>query len=259
MKNITLISDWKLRDPYVGMFKGELFTAFPDAHVIDITHSINTFHLAQTAFILKNSYRSFPQGSLHIILTGLSLSKSARPLIVQYDHHWFLGEDNGIFALLFEDECKNLKAWQYPEMNDKSINTKIIEMAGWCFEQSLEKKAALFANDKFIQKSSFKPSYSQAYNTLTGEVIFIDAAANAITNIPASFFHEVRKNRNFTLKIVGRKELITSVYYDSYRENKDSIYLVPNRLGYIEISFYPANIAAMAAIYVNDRVEITFE
>ena len=93
----------------------------------------------------------------------------------------------------------------------------------------------------------------------TPHSFFIDAAANAITNIPASLFHEVRQNRNFTLKITGRKELITSAYYESYRESKDSIYLITNKLGYIEISFYPANIATIAAIYVNDRVEINFE
>jgi len=259
MKNITLISDWKLRDPYVGMFKGELFTLFTDINTIDITHSIQPSHIPQTAFILKNCYTSFPKGSLHIILTGFSLSKSSLPVITQYDEHWFLGEDTGIFSLLFENEYKNLKAWQYPEKNSKSINAKIMEMAEWCFEQTLEKKAILYPNDKFIHKTTFKPSYSQTHDTLTGEVICIDSVANAITNIPVDFFHEVRKNRNFTLKIDSRKELISSTYYESYQENADSVYLIPNRLGYIEISFYPANIAAMAAIYVGNHVKITFQ
>lgn len=258
MKNITLISDWKLRDPYVGMFKGELFKVIPDSNIIDITHSINTFQLAQTAFILKNSYSSFPKGALHIILTGLSLPKSSLPVITQYDDYWFLGEDTGIFSLLFEDECKNMKAWQYPEKNAKSITAKIIEMAEWCFEQSLEKKAILYHN-KFVYKNVFKPSYSHANNTLTGDIIYIDAATNAITNIPVALFHEVRENRNFTLRISCRKELITSEYYESYQSTEKEIYLVPNKLGYIELSFYPANFAAIASVFVNDRVEIKFE
>ena len=259
MKNTTLISDWKLRDPYIGMFKGELFTAIPDINIIDITHSIHTFHIPQTAFILKSSYKSFPKGTVHIILTGLSLSKSSLPVVAQYDGHWFLGEDTGIFSLLFENECENLAAWQYPEKNAKSVNAKIIEMTEWCFEQTIEKKALPYPNDKFIRKTVFKPFYSQTHNTLTGEVLFIDGAANAITNIPVVLFQEVRQNKNFTLKVSGRKEIITSAYYESYRETEETIYLVPNRLGYIEISFYPANIAAIAAIYVNDRVEISFE
>ena len=259
MKNITLISDWKLRDPYVGMFKGELFTAFPDMNIIDITHSLQNYHLPQTAFILKNSYKSFPKGTLHIILTGISLSETSPLVITQYDDHWFLGKDTGIFSLLFENEYKQLKAWQYPKKDGKSINAKIMEMIEWCFEQTLENNALIYPNDKFVYKTTFKPSYSQANNTITGEVIFIDGAANAITNIPVSLFHEARQNRNFTLKISSRKELITSEYHGYYRETEESIYLVPNRLGFIEISFYPAYIAAIAAIYVNDRVEISFK
>ena len=64
MKTITLISDWKLRDPYVAMFKGQLLKAVPDANIIDITHAIDSFSIEQTAFILKNSYSSFPEQSL---------------------------------------------------------------------------------------------------------------------------------------------------------------------------------------------------
>ena len=82
MKNITLISNWKLRDPYVAMFKGQLWKAIPDANIIDITHAVDGFSVEQTAFILKNSYKSFPEQTLHIILTGTTMSHTSMPVMV---------------------------------------------------------------------------------------------------------------------------------------------------------------------------------
>ncbi len=194
MKNITLISDWKLRDPYVAMFKGEILTAFPEVNILDLTHSITLHHIPQTAFILRNSYLSFPNGTVHLILTGLSFSKDSLPVIAQYNGHWFIGEDTGIFSLLFDGD-ENFTCRQYPKKNKKSLNQKIIEMVGWLFGQTIEKETVPYP--KIVPKTAYKPSYSKLSDTITGKIVFIDGAANAITNIPVSLFHEARKNRNF--------------------------------------------------------------
>ena len=53
---ITLLSDWRLRDPYVAMLKGELWKAQPDAQILDITHYVDKFNLPQTALLMKTSY-----------------------------------------------------------------------------------------------------------------------------------------------------------------------------------------------------------
>ena len=42
---ITLISDWRLRDPYVAMFKGALLSESPEANLLDITHYVDVFNL----------------------------------------------------------------------------------------------------------------------------------------------------------------------------------------------------------------------
>ena len=37
---IALITDFGLRDPYVGMMKGVIATLCPEAEVIDLTHGV---------------------------------------------------------------------------------------------------------------------------------------------------------------------------------------------------------------------------
>lgn len=256
MKIATLISDWKLRDPYLSMFKGELITALPDLQIFDITHTIDLYSVKQTAFILKNSYQSFPKGSLHIILTGLAFSDIASPILLEHDGHYFMGKDNGIFFLMFNESEHKLEAFQMKEQEEKSsITKKIIQMAGWFFDNQLSDHCIAYQDFKRLLVSTVV----QEENKITGSIVYLDSACNAITNIPVSLFHKIRANRSFKVTAGDRKHLVTSLYQDYYAHSDGEVYLVPNRLGFIEISIYHGNIAALANLHVDDSVEITFE
>ena len=115
---ITLLSDWRLRDPYVAMLKGELLKAQPEAQLIDITHYVDKFNLLQTALLMKTSYTSFPEGSVHLILTNMSLNSTFSPVALFHNGHWFIGEDNGVFFLMFGQEAA-LKGFQ---LTDNEVN-----------------------------------------------------------------------------------------------------------------------------------------
>ena len=92
---VTLLSDWRLRDPYVSMFKGSLLSVFPEVQIIDMTHYVDKFNLPQTALLMKSGYGSFPEGSIHLILTNMSLNSTFSPVLLPHNGHYFIGEDNG--------------------------------------------------------------------------------------------------------------------------------------------------------------------
>lgn len=255
MKIVTLISDWKLRDPYIAMFKGELISAIPDIHIFDITHSIDLYNIQQTAFILKNSYLSFPKDTLHIVLTGLSFSDVTPLVLVSHNGHFFLSEDNGLFSLMFSEES-GWTAYRMDEKDEKtSITEKMNRIANWHFNGELSEHSIECDNLKTLISSRI----NLTGNKLTGKIIYIDSACNAISNIPVSFFHEICNNRKFKVIAGERRNLITSVYHDYYQDSDGGVYLVPNRLGFIEISIYHGNIAALADLHVGDAIDIIFE
>jgi len=102
MAIITLTSDWGLCDHYVSAVKGAIISRMPNANIIDITHSINKFSLSETAFIIKNAYRNFPDNSIHIIGVNSESSIETPHTVIYYNNHYFIGSDNGLFALLCE-------------------------------------------------------------------------------------------------------------------------------------------------------------
>ena len=74
MPIITLTSDWGTKDHYLASVKGAILKQIPDARIIDISHHITPHNLTEAAFILRNAYRDFPEGTVHIvgISTGLT-------------------------------------------------------------------------------------------------------------------------------------------------------------------------------------------
>ena len=81
MQIVTLTSDNGLQDYYVASIKGAILNQMPQAYVIDISHNIRPFDVANAAFQLRCCYQDFPKGTIHIIgvdgepvLTGDKLS-----------------------------------------------------------------------------------------------------------------------------------------------------------------------------------------
>ena len=66
MAIITLITDWHEGDHYLSALKGKLIGLMPELQIVDISHQLPSFAYIKAAFILRNSYRSFPKGTVHI-------------------------------------------------------------------------------------------------------------------------------------------------------------------------------------------------
>lgn len=67
MAVITLTSDYGLKDHYVAALKGALYREIGSPEIVDVTHQIEAFNLTETAFILRNAYHHFPEGTIHVV------------------------------------------------------------------------------------------------------------------------------------------------------------------------------------------------
>ena len=104
MAIITLTTDWGTKDHYIGAVKGTILRQMPEATIVDITHAIPAFDLNQAAFIIRNFYKNFPAGSIHILAVNTEASIRHPHTLVKYEEHWFIGADNGIFSLIFDNK-----------------------------------------------------------------------------------------------------------------------------------------------------------
>lgn len=250
---VTLISDWRTRDPYVAMFKGKLLSAVPDAEIMDISHVVDLFNVNQTAFLTLQSYNKFPKGSIHIMLTNASATSSFAPVVVEYDGHFFIGEDNGIFCIMFNLHFP-ITGHQYSGNTPRALD-RIVELAQAVVDNKLESVTKEYTS--FKRLFSALPIHFNNDKTIEGEIVYIDAYFNAITNIPVSMFKEAVGNGTFQATIQSKKEWKCQIYHESYTPEEE-FYFTGNALGCLEIAMYQGNVAILADFKVGDKITIKY-
>ena len=102
MKIITLTTDLGLKDHYVASLKGNILRQFPDCQIIDISHQITKYSIPEAAFVFKNAYKEFPEGTIHILGVKPEADKQVKHIAIEHNNHFFIGADNGQFSIILD-------------------------------------------------------------------------------------------------------------------------------------------------------------
>jgi S-adenosylmethionine hydrolase len=95
---VTLLTDFGLEDPFVGVMKGVLLGNHQLVRVVDLTHGIRPGAISEGAFWLERSYRYFPAGTVHCAVVDPGVGSARAAVVVAAERHYFVGPDNGLLA-----------------------------------------------------------------------------------------------------------------------------------------------------------------
>ena len=256
MPIITLTSDWGIKDHYLAMVKGAILKQVPDARIIDISHQVPPHDLTQAAFIIRNSYREFPEGTVHII--GISTEESdVHPHTAIFaDGHYFIGADNGILTMILDkapEKIVEITLMQDSEFftfstRDRFVKAAAMLVSGEDISTLGDERESL--NQKFL----FSPVVEN--NIIKGIVIYVDNYENVITNITREKFREVGKGRKFTISFRG-EEIHT--IHESYSDVPvGEILALFGHNGHLEIAMNNGTASGLLGLHPDDPVRIEF-
>ncbi|GAB7021729.1 SAM hydrolase/SAM-dependent halogenase family protein [Salidesulfovibrio brasiliensis] len=120
-KVIGLLTDFGLSDPYVGQVKAVLAARCPDCHVVDLTHGVEPFNIAQGAFFLASSAGYFPGGSVLLGVVDPGVGSKRRMLVARQDGLTFVAPDNGLACLALDAE--KTEFYHVREAGDRASST----------------------------------------------------------------------------------------------------------------------------------------
>jgi len=100
---ITLLTDFGVSDPYVGVMKGVLRSLAPAATVIDLTHEVSPQDVLQGAFLLEQAHRHFPTGTVHLVVVDPGVGTTRRRLAIAAGDYFYVGPDNGVLSAAIAD------------------------------------------------------------------------------------------------------------------------------------------------------------
>ena len=275
MSIITLITDFGYKDQFVAQMKGEIYSNNPESQVVDISHNISPFNIMEAAYILENSYKSFPDNTIHIIDVDSEKNKEKKHIIVKLDNHYFITSDNGIMSILSQN-INYQEIYEISILNElKPMQSSLKTFSKVACHLSMGGKPEIVGKkiNNLKNVKNLKPFVNSENTQIISSVIYIDHFGNVITNIKKSFFEEIGKGRKFEISARNYKfKKIYSSYSDiinfnlseDQRSDEGKALIIFNSNNYLQISIYrsnPENVgtaATLLGLKIYDSVSVMF-
>ncbi len=201
MPIVTLMTDFGNKDYAVAAVKGAIHCTLDNPKIVDISHQISPYNPTEAAYVLKNAYKNFPKGSIHIIGVESEKTSENQHLAMFFDGHYFIGADNGIFAMI-KGDLKSEKIVAI-DIHDKMPRTyPVLEVFVWVAAH-ISNKGTLEVVGKSVDHikeiKELRPVINQQRDQIIGAVIYVDNYGNVVTNVTRKLFNEVGKSRAFTI------------------------------------------------------------
>ena len=255
---ITLITDFGLDDPFVGIMKGVILNIEPEAHIIDITHNIEPQNIFQASQVLKATYPWYPRKTIHIVVVdpgvgGPALNKSPktsnlsliiegrgplgkRPIVVQSQFQTFIGPDNGVLTSALGSKSRTY------ELNNPKYFLRNISNT-FHGRDLFAPAAAWIANGINASKMGPRilkpirldlPEATLKSNYIKGEIIYIDRFGNATTNISAELISTIFASSD-TIELEIGKNKIDGLVTGYFQVNPGQTGAILNSWNQVEI------------------------
>ena len=256
MSCITLLSDFGLIDASVASAKGILRQYTPHLPIVDISHSIEPFHLQQAAYILASAYKNFSSGTAHVILFDVFSEKEPRLLLCEKEGHYFLAPDNGILSLTFRNGYDHV--WNCFDLNREQAFKDWLHRTGNIILQLQSLAAADLQLEECELKNApvhWLPKVDG--NTVECHVIHIDRFENVVLNITKQQFEEVGKGRPFRIQFMrGEQISYLSNHYSDEREGEKLCRF--NATGYLEIAINRGKAASLFGLRLYQKQHLMY-
>jgi S-adenosylmethionine hydrolase len=241
---ITLLTDFGSADHYVAAMKGVIAGICPEARMIDISHEMQPYAVAEAAFTLAQAAKCFPPDTIHLVVVDPGVGGSRRPILVESGGYRFVGPDNGVFemAIAGNPVVREIK-------NDQYFRTPVSHT--FHGRDIFAPIAAHLA--KGVRAGEFgQPiaDWVRLFEASGARVLKVDRYGNIITNLPAQL---VGKEG---LRIEVGSQVVTESAASYAESHPGSLFAIAGSSGFLEISIDRASAAAATGVKSGDPIRL---
>lgn len=254
---IALLTDFGRSDSYVGAMKGVILRIAGSATIVDITHDIIHQGIDQAAYLLWNSYRFFPKGTVFVVVVDPGVGSRRKILCVETADYVFLAPDNGVLKyVLKEAGSKRIIAVTNSEYFAENVSATFhgrdifapvaAHLAGGLAATKLGTKTIPDIGEEWFPEVG-----REKRKRREGKILHIDHFGNLITN----FF--ILKDVTPAVRLhIGRKNVTD--HYRFYWEAKPGVpFLMKGSSSLLEVSLVNGSAAKLLHASINQKVVLT--
>jgi len=206
---ITLLTDFGVRDGFVGTMKGVITGINPTARMIDLSHDIPPQDIDAAAFVLAASFQYFSENTIHVVVVDPSVGSDRNIILASAGGYWFLASDNGVLTLALR-QAGRARYWRVsnreyflPDVSRTFHGRDIFAPVAAHLSMGIPPEEIGVPVNTLIRKAY--PAPRRVKNGIRGRVQYIDHFGNAITNIePRHLGLSVKKRRI----VIGDAEIV---------------------------------------------------
>lgn len=251
MAIITLLTDFGQKDHYVAAVKAVMLSQNPNAQIIDISHHIALNNVLEAAFVLKNVYKNFPKGTVHLI--GVNENHRSNALAVQLDGHYFISRDTGIFSLLsnkMPTQIAVIPNEKISSFSSKNVFAKVaVLLSGSHSISDLGNPSSGILQLKY-------PEMHVAKDQIAGQIMHVDGYGNLVTNIEREAFETQHKQRSFEVSF--EREYVKTIHNTYTDVDPGDVICFFNDNNLLEIAVHDGNASKLFGLEFGASVKIYF-
>ncbi len=255
---VTLTTDFGLDDHFVGVMKGVILRIQPQAQIVDITHAIHSYEIGEAAFTIAQAYRFFPRKTVHVVVVDPGVGTARRPVLMEAAGQYFVGPDNGVFAMVQEREKFKVRAitsqkYFLKPVSDTFHGRDVFAPVAAHLANGLTPASMGKPISDYHRGMSSEPSRI-GRRIWSGTILKVDHFGNLITNFDAEQFAELRL-RPFELAI-GTRRLTTMARTFADAQPGEPV-LVLGSSGYFEVVLNQGSAAKELGCGIGAPAELT--
>jgi S-adenosylmethionine hydrolase len=255
---LAFMSDFGLKDPYVGVVKAVMLGINPDLRIVDISHQIASQDIMSGAFILGCTYRQFPLGTIFLAIVDPGVGSQRVNLLVLTEHYMFIAPDNGLLSMIFRHSKKitcisieNSDYFRHPVSSTFHGRDIFAPVAA---HLSLGAEPHYFGPPYLYPIQLPWPEPVIRDNYIEGKVIYIDSFGNLILNIPADLIKVGKPGqKDIEVNIKGIELSLQNTYSDVYKGKP--IALIGSS-GFLEIAVNQGSAAEIFGANIGESVTV---
>jgi S-adenosylmethionine hydrolase len=255
---VTLLTDFGTGDHYAGAMKGVILDICPGAQLVDISHEMTPYAIAEAAFTLSQAWVCFPAGSVHLVVVDPGVGSSRRPILVEAEGHLFVGPDNGVLTMVYDaapvHEVREITASRYfrnPVSRTFHGRDVFGPIAGQLASGLAPAEAGTRIEDYL--RLGFSTPVRTGHGTWAGTILKVDRFGNMITNFDSKTWQRLDFER-FEMKVGGRTVARTASNYAEVGEGE--LFVITGSAGFLEVSMNRGSAAKAAGAHSGDALEI---
>jgi S-adenosyl-L-methionine hydrolase (adenosine-forming) len=262
-RTIALLTDFGIHSPYVGIMKGVIWTQCPEANIVDISHEVPPYGVADAAFLLETTWRYMPPRTIHVVVVDPGVGGPRKPILAIGDRGVYLAPDNGVLSYVLQsDSCTMVfelteeHFWLKPVSATFHGRDIFAPAAAW-LASGIDAERMGEPLEKPVTIPIARPRAEGS--SLLGQVLHVDRFGNLVTNITRSVLENV-------LEKYGLKGFLASIgttacerHIEYYGQVEPGVLAsVFGSSGYLEVVAREASAAQMLGAGVGTQVLVRF-